>query len=564
MKRMAGFILLCLIIFPARSGGEEPYEACLNKGIRNADAYSYVLIEQSREKRAEASALLKKALTYSPDLPAVYFELSKASFSFSASGTLDSIDYIFQGINAYSRNFLWSFVAAGSVFLGVILSFVCAIAVIIAIRLFGDAPLLAHDMRENPSRAFLLLGLIVVSIPGPFLFLLGLLILLGLYMKKTDRVVVYLFCLFLFLSPLVFKTASLFFNTLTSAKVKAIVAVNEAKDNNYALSVLNTSDDYAALFSHALALKREGHYDEAIAVYNRLLENRQDPRVYVNLGNCYVGLYNFEEGKKYNLEEAMKYYVAAASIKPLASEYYNLSQISREMLDFTKGDEYFRSALALDRVAVAGYRAVAGRNPNRLTMDETLTFSDLWDYVRARPNEVSLLGITAFPPPVISLLAFLLLASFYSLDRSLKQRAYRCRKCDTILCALCEKRLMWGQMCPRCYGSLIKLDEIDVRERVARLLSIYERQRKRRDAMKILSFILPGSAQIYAGRILYGFLFLWPFLFFLSIPLVNSIFVTESTFFSHDFLNYAALFMAVIVYGFSNLITRRRIARGWL
>ncbi len=564
MKRIAGFVLLCLIILPATSEGEELYEAGLNKGIRNADAYSYVLIEQSREKRAEASALLKKALTYSPDLPAVYFELSKASFSFSASGTLDSIDYIFQGINAYSRNFLWSFVAAGSVFLGVILSFVCAIAIIIAIRLFGDAPLLAHDMRENRSRAFLLLGLIVLSIPSPFLFLLGLLILLGLYMKKTDRVVVYLFCLFLFLSPLVFKTASLFFNTLTSAKVKAIVAVNESKDNNYALSVLNTGDDYAALFSHALALKREGRYDQAIAGYNSLLEKRRDPRVYVNLGNCYVGLYNFEEGKKYNLEEAMKYYVAAASLKPLASEYYNLSQISREMLDFTKGDEYFRSALVLDRVAVAGYRAVAGRNPNRLTIDETLTFSDLWDYVRERPGELSLFGITAFPPPVISLLAFLLLASFYFLDRSLKQRAYRCRKCDTILCALCEKRLMWGQMCPRCYGSLIKLDEIDVRERVARLLSIYERQRKRRDAMKILSFILPGSAQIYAGKILYGFLFLWPFLFFLSIPIVNSLFVTESTFFSHDFLKYAALFMAAIVYGFSNLITRRRIARGWL
>ena len=564
MKRISGFILLCLIIFPARSGGEELYEAGLNKGIRNADAYSYVLIEQSREKKAEALTLLKRALTYSPDLPAVYFELAKASFSFSASGTLDSIDYILQGINAYSRNFLWSFVIAGSLFLSLILSFICAIAIIIAIRLFSDTPLLAHDVRENRARAFLLLGLIVLSIISPFLFLLGLLVLLGLYMKKIDRVVVYLFCLFLFLSPLVFQTASLFFNTLSSAKVKAIISVNESKENNYALTVLGTSDDYAALFSHALALKREGFYGQAIAGYKTLLEKSQDPRVYVNLGNCYVGLYNFEEAKKYNLAEAMKYYLAAAGIKPLASEYYNLSQISREMLDFTKGDEYFRSALALDRVAVAEYRAVAGRNPNRIAVDETLTFSDLWDYVRARPGEISLFGMTAFSPLVLSLLSFLLLASFFVLDRSLRQRAYRCRKCNTILCALCEKRLMWGQMCPSCYGSLIKLDELDVRERVARLLSIYELQRKRRDTMKILSFILPGSSQIYAGKVLYGFVFLWPFLFFLSIPLVNSLFVTESTFFSHDFLNYSALFIAAIVYGFSNLITRRRIARGWL
>jgi hypothetical protein len=43
-------------------------------------------------------------------------------------------------------------------------------------------------------------------------------------------------------------------------------------------------------------------------------------------------------------------------IKPLASAYYNLSQLYRESLDFTKGNEYFKLALETNRDAVSDYR----------------------------------------------------------------------------------------------------------------------------------------------------------------------------------------------------------------
>jgi hypothetical protein len=85
--------------------------------------------------------------------------------------------------------------------------------------------------------------------------------------------------------------------------------------------------------------------------------------------------------------------------------------------------------------------------------------------------------------------------------------------------------------------SLVKLDELDAKERVARLLTVYEHQKKRRTAIKALSFLIPGSGQLYAGNILYGLLFLWPFLFFLSILAANTLFVTEMSGFSHLWLN---------------------------
>jgi hypothetical protein len=63
---------------------------------------------------------------------------------------------------------------------------------------------------------------------------------------------------------------------------------------------------------------------------------------------------------------------------------------------------------------------------------------------------------------------------------------------------------------------------------------------------------------------LYGFLFLWPFLFFLSILVTSTLFVTEMSGFSHLWLNVISAAAAVLIYILSNVITRRRLAKGWL
>jgi heme exporter protein D len=150
------------------------------------------------------------------------------------------------------------------------------------------------------------------------------------------------------------------------------------------------------------------------------------------------------------------------------------------------------------------------------------------------------------------------------LNKKFKNRAYRCSKCGQILCIHCESRILWGRMCSQCYRSLIKLDELDAKERITKLLAVYEYQKRRRNFLKFMSFIIPGSCQIYTGNILYGLLFLWPFLFFLFIPFLNSFFVMEMSNFSHVWLNYISIYLMVVVYFISNVITRRRLAKGWL
>jgi len=251
-------------------------------------------------------------------------------------------------------------------------------------------------------------------------------------------------------------------------------------------------------------------------------------------------------------------------MKPLPSALYNLSQVYREMLDFDKGEEYFLSAQRLDHDAVSRFRSIAGRNPNRFVIDEGLSVATLLDYAKRKTYHTSTVGLSPVHPIIMIVIALLMAALFYIFDQHFNTWAYRCNRCGKILCSKCEKHILWGHMCLQCYRSLVKLDELDAKERIAKLLNVYEYQKKKRDIIKLFSFIIPGSGQIYAGNILYGLLFLWLFLFFLSIPITNSIFVLGLSNFSHLWLNISSIFLMVVVYVVSNIITRRRLAKGWL
>lgn len=554
MRRLSLMIFLCLLFIPSLTLADF-YEEQLDRGIRNSEDYSYFLIKKSKEDPARAKQILEEALRYSPDLPAVYFELSKASFSFSPEGMYEFFDNIVKGIGAYKRNFWWSFTIAGSLFMGAIISFVVSIFIVVLLRLSRDLPLFSHDVMEQKTRILILLVLIS-ALTGPLPLIGGILLIPGLYLKRRDRVVVYLYLLFLLVLPLVFKASTIFLSVPSSDTIKAIVYVNESKDNRYALSVLRNADDEISLFSYALALKREGYYDEAIELYNRLIAERPDPRYYNNLANCYVA--------KNDMETAKQLYEQAIQIKPLVSAYYNLSQVSARTLDFVKREEYFLTAQRLDRDSVSQFYAIFSLTPNRFVVDEVLSISTLWKYSMNRVNGTSTMGLSTISPSTISLIAIIFGIIFYVSNMRIKHRARRCKKCGAILCNKCARGLLWGSMCSKCYRSLVKIHEIDTKERIARIQALYKYQVKRRRILSLFSFILSGSAPIYAGETLKGLLFLWPFLFLLFSFLISRIFVIGMPQSSHIWLNWISLSLMGSIYLLSILITRRGLAKGWL
>jgi len=540
---------------PSLSSGEDLYEEQLNRGIKNSEPYSYMLMQQAKVNNEQANEILERALQYSPDLPAVYFELSKASFEFSTEGFFKTIDYLLQGIGAYKRNFWWSFSMVGSLFTSAMLSLIFSVIIIILIRVPFDIPLLSHDLKEDSTKILVFLSLVSVFL-SPLFLLGGILVILGMYMTKWNKLTVYVFFLFLLISPLFFSIAVMFFNASSSGMLKAIIQVNESKGNRFALSVLKGSHDQIEQFSYALAMKREGGYHEAMNIYDNLISKSPTAVMYNNLANCYVALGDIKTAKEL--------YTRSTEFHRFSSNLYNLSVLSRETLDFDKGDEYFLLAQTLDREAVFRFRRIFSKNPNRFVIDESLPRSTFWKYANRKTDSAYRINISMLPQIYSSLGSLVMMVFFYMLTRRFKHMAYKCKRCGSILCKKCEKRILWGRMCLRCYQSLIKLDELDAKERIARLLTVYKYQKRRRDIIKFVSLILPGTGQIYAGSILNGLLFLWPFLFFLFIPFTNTLFVPETSYFSHTWLSVIALILMGVVYIACNIIIRRRLAKGWL
>jgi len=537
----------------ADSTPRDIYESRLDNGLKNTEPYSYILMKKAQTDPANAKSLLAEAIKYSPNLPAAYFDMARITFSHLPDGMFEGFNYVMEGVGAYKRNFWWQMSVAGLLFVSLTMSFVFTLLMVIGIRFFIDTPLLSHEIKEDNKTILIVLSLIPLSLLGPLFFITGALFLLGLYFSKTGKVIVYISILFLLLSPFMMRLADVFLSASTP-ELRAVVAVNESRDNKYAISALKDKNDFASLFSYGLALKRDGHYEKAIASYKNILTTSPDPMVYVNLGNCYFAINDIPTAKDF--------YKKAADTKALASAYYNLSQASRETLDFVKGDEYFQEAVKLGRDAISKFAATVKREPNRFVIDETLPVSVLWNYAGSRARQT--MKISLLNSVVSVLLSVVLFIAFFMVDSRMKNRAYRCKRCGTVLCEKCAKELLWGQMCPQCYKSIVKMDQLDSRERVAKLLQVRELQTRRTRMARVLAFAPPGIAYIYAGRILTGSLLLWLFLFLLTLVLLNPLFYTGLSSFGHSWLNVPSIILMGFLYLISNVAVRRRLNRGWL
>lgn len=528
-------VLLC----PEICSSDDIYEARLNKGLKNSEPYSYLLIKKAQADPLNAKKLLAEAIKYSPDLPAPYFELAKADFSFSQQGGMfESIDYIGRGFNSYKENFWWLRNITGLLLVSLMASLMLSLALAALIRLFVQFPLLAHDIKENKKRIWLVALLVPLALLGPAYFIAGLLIALGLYFGKAGKAIVYVSILFLGFSPFLLKTANNFIYSATP-EVRAVVAVNEGKDNKLAITVLKNKNDFEPAFSYALAQKREGNYQEAIEAYKRLLSTPEAQIVYINLGNAYFGLRDMTNAKES--------YKKSIDLKPSSTAYYNLSQVSRDTLDFTKGEEYYKEAAKLDRDAVSKFTAIVTKEPNRFVVDETLSTAAMWRYAdnSFQKTEGSILN----PLIAVSSAIFLILL-FITLTKNIniKHIASKCARCGIVICEKCARGSSKSKICRECNKFFVKLEDIDPRERVAKLLEIQERKMRKSSLMKLLYLAPPGTANIFIGKILSGTLLLWIFVFLLFLALLNPLTSTGLYTFTHSWLTIPALSVAGLMY----------------
>jgi tetratricopeptide (TPR) repeat protein len=526
-------------------------EEILNQGLRSNLPYAASLMNKADEAGGEdRMAYLEEAVQMAPNTPAVYFKLAWAHLP----NVFASIGSMTAGFKAYWRNFWWSLSLAGLVYMSLLVSLSIALFVLAAMRLPGELPLLVHDINEKKAKVLIppimFVGTAFLGLP---LFLAGALFVVGIYAKRSNRAPFYIAALLVVTAPVTLGLAS-FFLSASAPATQAVVAVNEGRENAYAVEVLRGRKDFSSLFSYATALKRQGHVRDAVLGFRDLLEINPDPRVYTNLGNAYV------YAKQANIAKTA--YAKALERGKSATTLYNLSQVYRDELNFAEGDKYYEEAFLVSSAKVSRYTAIAGKHPNRLVIDETLTIGELWDYARTSPQVR--MNIFALDPLVSAGVGLGLLVFFVIVTRTFRSVSFRCTKCNSVACTLCSDPKQLNQMCAACQSAQSVDEDTSARARVARMLAAGNEKGRMVNFVRVLSFLPPGVAQIYSGRMFSGLFFLWAFCFGITVLVLNPLFKTGLMGYSHSWLWLFMVPFLMAVYYVSFIVVNRRLDRGWL
>jgi hypothetical protein len=262
---------------------------------------------------------------------------------------------------------------------------------------------------------------------------------------------------------------------------------------------------------------------------------------------------------------ALKYYNKALQLTKMASTYYNLSQIKREVFDFSNAKGYYMDAIKIDFEKVAFYNSVRGTSVNRFVMDEPLHNKELWlsafKWSPYYKSSVFLNTMFSFTNRGFStVLLFLLIPVFYIYGRYAPSGAYACRRCGDIYCNKCERKIFQEDVCHICFKTLVKISELPSKDRAEKILDIHHYKDRKNRRLKILTLIFPGSGHAYYGWPVHGFLILALFTFFLFSTLVWFYVPAPVTMnIVTSFFRWVSVAGLILVYAFTVINIFRRI-----
>jgi tetratricopeptide (TPR) repeat protein len=533
----------------ASAAGATVREDMLDRGLRNNDPYANSLALKSLEAQdADRTSLLTQAISVAPDTPSLYFRLAAATLPNLGQSAI----YVVDGVQAYGRSFWWTQSLKGLMLVSLLLSVFISAAIITLIRLPRELPRLVHDINESKAKVLIPLLVLPAAFLGPVVLIGALLMLSGLYMSRSDKWLVYLMLTLIASVPLTGGITDRFYSA-SSPEVRAIVDVNEGRDNTAALRVLGGGKDFASRFSYATALKREGAAAEAALLFKGIIAENPDPRALINLGNAY-----FASGRG---EKAKKAYKQALDREKSVLVLYNLSQVYRDSFEYAQGDKYYEEAQAMDSQAVSSFQDIHGKSYNRTVIDARLSQDALAGAAflnkrRALPlagdYTMTLWG------------GVVLLVLFAALDAGMKNRSYRCAKCDSLACDKCsDPRQHQDFMCSECLRAQAG-EDTSAKARLARLLEANDETARMITRLRVFSVFPPGLAKAYSGRVGKAFIYMMLFMHPVVAMVLNPYFTTGLGGGSHGWLWLAAVPVIVLDYLVSFMTVNRRLDRGWL
>lgn len=564
-------------------------EEALDRGLRFPEpVILYVLSGHSAG--GDEVTVTSPLLQLDPASPFLHFKKAEESFGHGIKNTLfNGIPDLINAFKMAAHDMFWfiNLVLFFSVI--IIFSFIFAISVSAFIKIPLDIPILIHEIIEKKLSFVYILIIIASALIGLPYFALSILLIGAIHYPTRSQKICLFFCIiFLLLLPFILRAEERLLRLLSDPDMRAIYEVNEQKDNLLILllnkntagtpkdsqiflgtsgSEVRQSPEY--LFSRALALKKEGRLDEAIEIFKGLAGEvtagtPKDSKIFSgtiggesnscgapllkykvfnNLGNCL-----FLKG---DLEGAEQYYQKAIELKKNPQTLYNLSQLYKERLDFEKGKYYYEEAMKLDAELISVFTKISLKTPNRFLMDLSLTQKELFklSFLKSPKGPGN---IKVYEPLIpLILLIFLFIKP--------PVIAYRCSRCGKIICNICQRRELWGRMCPECYEALVTPDKVDSKTRLQRLLFVQKKKSLRKRLFWVLS-IFPGVNQTLGGWLFQGLLILS--LLGMSIMCL----ISANYFTIMGFRQFYVVWIGIFAAGFAiiiHLISLRRLSRIW-
>jgi tetratricopeptide (TPR) repeat protein len=305
---------------------------------------------------------------------------------------------------------------------------------------------------------------------------------------------------------------------------RAAIASIEGGPDSRALADLEDgvrkyTDDRDLVYLLAAQYKKAGRYDDAAALYRDIL--RVEPNDGIALNN--LANLEFAAGEFPAAIARYKQGIESSPAAPVAATfYYNLSlahlqrfeyqpaQEARSQADraasglvreydrlwkYDKGD-YAVVDLGLDEDQVAAkFAGVEDGVGKKNLAGKTLPAAGFERWLPAMRNRFS--GFVAL---------FIVLALAISRVRGPKMFTMHCLKCGTPFCRHCHLGTATEGLCTQCHHLFMVRDGVSGPARNQKLLEVQKEDARRARIFRLLSILSPGAGQVYAQRVLIGFL----------------------------------------------------------
>lgn len=502
-------------------------ELRLDNGVEDLHLFAAALLREAyqysaKNKYEEALKLSLAAKEIAPDYPHNYYTLGRIYWHQNKLNLVRVLNEYVKGYFATFRGIRQQWYFFGNFYLTLLISIPLTFFVLFIVLFIKYGPQLFHDFSELISTNIpnvVKKGIFYLLVILPLFFSSGIIwlfvfwiILLWVYFNSKEKVFTSLFFIFLLLFPFFVKIASSFVILPKSNFIQSIVY---SMDGTWDVEIFNKAieqkpENLGNIYYWALLNKRVGRYKQAAAGYERVIELAPNQaETYNNLGNVY-----FAQGLT---DKALGYYEKAIQISPkLASAHYNLSHIYRENFNLEKAKEKLQTAKDLDSGLINYYTGIHDSNFNRLLIDEPVSHksilqnifqnSTLRDKIAKGIWGKSMRGISLKKLPLASVIMFFILLIIY-FYRRVYGFAHTCLRCGQVICSKCQGSMDEKEYCLPCIHVFIKKDGISAKTRISKIVQIRKFKRREGKISRFISFLVPGSGQIYLGQTLRGIVF---------------------------------------------------------